>query len=330
MIQTDAGLEPVGFAPMQGREMRSIGLHALAAAVMYVSPLLLFVPAAFISSGLRHGRRGVIGSIAGSTLILGLVTLILGGAQVTLVTGLLRLVMTVGIPAAVATAMIRRSVRSGSVLLTSLVLSTGGFLLVEGMMSATMDFSPYGAIVEELRSATEPTLAMYRQMGVSATTLEAMSHASAVLVNQFVPSLLIIITAMMFVFSLVMIPRLPWGRSASPSLLFRSLQLPDLLLFGFVFGGISPLMRGGWQTAGWNVLVVVSFLYVLQGLAIYRAIVLRLGFRAVGNVMAWGLLLILMLNGVGLFLVFLAGLFDPFFDFRKFKSKGESDESDSD
>lgn len=332
MVQTDTGVGPVEMVRSQRQEARSIGLHALAAAGMYVSPLLLFVPAAFISSGLRHGRRGLIGAIAGSAIILAVGTWILGSASFSVreLTGILRLILTIGIPAAIITGMIRRSSGLGPILLTALLLSVGGFVLVEGLMRASASFSPYQAIVAEFDAASQPTLEFYRRAGVGEQTLEAMTRISRTMVGTFVPAILTIITALMFVFSLVMIPRLPWGRSAAPSLLFRNFRLPDVFLFGFVAGGISPLLGGTARTIGLNLLVVVGFLYLLQGLAIFRAIVLRAGFGPVGNLIAWALLLLMALNGIAAFVLFLAGLFDSFFDFRKPRKKGESNESDSD
>ena len=106
MVESDTRIDPVDTAgspsPSEGR---SIGLHALAAAVMYVSPLLLFVPAALISAGLRHGRKGTLGAVFGSAAILLLVATIFGAPGVSNqdFAGILRMVLTVGLPAAIAT-----------------------------------------------------------------------------------------------------------------------------------------------------------------------------------------------------------------------------------
>ncbi|HWW62173.1 MAG TPA: hypothetical protein VN181_12455, partial [Thermoanaerobaculia bacterium] len=101
-------------------------------------------------------------------------------------------------------------------------------------------------------------------------------------------------------------------------------------LFAFVFGGLTPLMTGTLHTVAANVLMVVAFLYMLQGLAIYRALLLALGVDIGGTILGWMLMLFAMALGVGILLLAIAGLFDPFFDFRHFKRKDDSHESHTD
>jgi len=333
MVDSTTPMNRVGTTESHGpSEARSIGLHALAAAVMYVSPLLLFVPAAYMSAGLRHGRRGLIGAIGGSALVLGVLSLATGpgGIAVRDVSGLLRLVVTVGLPSAWAVFMIRRGARLGLILVGALAIGFLGFLGLEGTMRVVKGYSPYAGIVSEFDVASKPTMEIYRQAGIDSDTLGMMERFSKALVSRFVPSVLAVITALMFLFSLIMLPRLPWTRETAPALLFRGFAMPDWVAVIFVIAGLSPLVRGGPRTAGLNLLVVVGFLYLVQGLAVFRAIVLRLRLRAMGNVVAYGLLGLMMLNGIAPVLLFAVGLFDTFFDFRNYKPKGDSDESDSD
>jgi hypothetical protein len=86
------------------------------------------------------------------------------------------------------------------------------------------------------------------------------------------------------------------------------------------------------QKAAANTLAVVVFLYILQGLAIFRFMLVAVGAGVTGTLLAWTLLGFLTLaGGVGPLLLGVAGLFDPFFDFRHFKKrKDDSDESHSD
>jgi hypothetical protein len=113
--------------------------------------------------------------------------------------------------------------------------------------------------------------------------------------------------------------------------LFRNLALPDWLLFGFILGGLTPIATGLLQKVAANVLTVVVFLYVLQGLAIFRFMLVAVGAGFAGTMLGWTLLAFLTFTGVGPLLLGLAGLFDPFFDFRHFKKrKDDSHESHSD
>jgi uncharacterized protein YybS (DUF2232 family) len=110
---------------------------------------------------------------------------------------------------------------------------------------------------------------------------------------------------------------------------FRYLSLPEWLLFAFVIGGLSPLASGMLQQIGANVLVMVLFLYCLQGLAIFRSFVAATGVGMMGSLFAWMLLGLLTLTGISPLLLCIAGLFDSFFDFRHFNRKDHSDESHS-
>jgi hypothetical protein len=83
------------------------------------------------------------------------------------------------------------------------------------------------------------------------------------------------------------------------------------------------------QQIGANVLAVVAFLYLLQGLAIFRSFIARTSSGFIGSLFAWMLLGFLALTGISQLLLCMAGLFDSFFDFRHFNRKDHSDESHS-
>ncbi|MDX1584198.1 MAG: DUF2232 domain-containing protein [Thermoanaerobaculia bacterium] len=313
-------------------ELRKMGLHALAAAVMYVTPLILFVPAAFITAGIRFGVKGLVTAIGGAALVLLALASILGGWSVSPaeVSGIARLVATVGIPAWIATLMISRRSGIGSILVSAVLASAVGYGAVELVMRSMLSYSPYGAIQAAFEKSGGPTIELYREMGISGEALDAIERFSTAIASTFVPSLMLIITATMFLFSVVMLSRLPWSERGAPNLLFRGFTLPEWVLFGFIVGGLSPFLDGMPRMIGLNVLAIVLFLYVVQGLAVFRGITLKLRLGALGLFVAWAMLAFLTFNGVGLFFLFLAGLFDPFFDFRNFRKKGENDEGNSD
>lgn len=333
MPESTTRLEPAQVRVVSNRgELRSMGLHALAAAVMYVTPLLLFVPAAFISAGIRFGVRGLVVAIGGAVLVLMMLSSIMGGLAISPAeaSGIARLFATVGLPACLATWMISRRSGIGSVLVTAVVTSTVGHGAVELLMRTTVGYSPFNEIQQAFQKAGAPTVELYRGMGMSGEALDAVERFSAAIVSTFIPSLLLIITATMFLFSMVMLSRLPWSERGAANLLLRGFRLPDWVLFGFVLGGISPLLSGLPRTLGLNLLAVVLFLYTIQGLAVFRGITLRLKLGALGMIVAWSMLAFLTFNGVGLFFLFIAGLFDPFFDFRNFRQKGANDEGNTD
>jgi hypothetical protein len=114
--------------------------------------------------------------------------------------------------------------------------------------------------------------------------------------------------------------------------LFRNLAFPDWLLFAFIIGGVSPLMKGVVQHVGANILAVVIFLYLVQGLAIFRSLLVTFGAGLAASLLAYAMLGVLtVVGGIAPLLLSMAGLFDSFFDFRHFmKRKDDSDESHSD
>lgn len=309
-----------------------MGLHALAAAVMYVTPLLLFVPAAFISAGIRFGTKGLVIAVGGAVLVLVALAAIMGGLAISPAeaSGIVRLFATVGLPACIATFLISRRSGIGPVLVAAVLTSAAGYGAVEILMRTTVDYSPYGAMQQAFENAGAPTVELYRGMGMSGEALDAVERFSTAIAATFIPSLLLIITATMFLFSIVMLSRLPWSERGAPNLLLRGFRLPDWVLFGFVLGGVSPLLSGLPRTVGLNLLAVVLFLFTIQGLAVFRGVTLRWKLGAFGMMVAWAMLAFLSFNGVGVFFLFLAGLFDPFFDFRNFRQKGDNNEGNTD
>ena len=75
---------------------------------------------------------------------------------------------------------------------------------------------------------------------------------------------------------------------------------------------------------------MVAFLYLLQGLAVLRGVLIAAGVSVAGSLVAFMFIGVLVFMGVGLLLLAVVGLFDPFFHFRNFKRKDESHESHSD
>lgn len=336
MTVTTTQVDPVllGGTRPSGSAARSSVLHALAAAVLWLMPLLvIFAPAAFISSGLRNGWKGMLGSIIGAAALLSPLVIaaapaerFMYGSQIAL------LVAETGLGAIAATLLIRRRLSSGSVLLAGVGGSAAGFLLTELTVRAMHGQSIYAAVLQAFRANAKSLVDGWRARGMTQDVLSAMQSASETLAASFVPSMLIIGMIMSFVVSLVAIPRLPAGvvTGTAESLRFRAFRLPEWLLLLFVAGGLSPLAEGLVQRVGLNLLAIVVFLYVLQGLAIFRAMLAKLQLGFFGIAMAFLLLIFLAQFLVSPVLLFVAGLFDPFFDFRNMHRKDESNESDSD
>jgi len=341
---TDTPLHGATAAISFGRSLRFIAGYAILIALMLVSPLFVFIPAALFYSTIRHGRRTswsalIIGStLAGAVVIAGA-----NAPQTTLAEGqmslayLVALILGVGLPAMAVTPMVERGESFGRVLMTAILFSIAGLTATEISMRQITGFSPFADQVISAKATTAKLVATYQSAGIPSDAIPFLRRWMDIAID-CLPAFLLIDVAMVFVLSIVLFGRVRAWRDVverrplpeSQPYLFRNLSLPEWLLFAFVIGGLSPLLSGLAQRVGSNILAVVTFLYLLQGFAIFRSFLAATGVGFGGIVFAWVILGLLTLTGVGPLLLSIAGLFDSFFDFRKFNRKDHSDESHSD
>jgi hypothetical protein len=327
-----------------GRLVRSVAIYSLLTALMIVTPMLVFVPAALFHCAIRNGRRAAwVTVLVAFALACGYVSMMSTAAADTV-----RLAWTyvagvafgVALPAMSALPLIERGEKFGRVLLFLLIGSTIGLTATELGSRTLLHFSPFAAQVAQVQQETANLMQVYRTNGMAPEVLRVFER-SAGYTTYLMPAVMLTYIALFFVLSLLMFGRLKAWRELSArrgnsealgAYLFRNLSLPEWLLFAFLLGGVTPLVHGMAQKVAANLLAVVIVLYVLQGLAIFRFLLVAMGVGLVGTVMAWLLLLFLTITGgVGPLLLGVAGLFDPFFDFRHFKKrKDDSHESHSD
>jgi hypothetical protein len=199
-------------------------------------------------------------------------------------------------------------------------------------------FSPYAAQVAQWQQASAEAVQLYRSKGMPADVVQYaqrwVGYTTFVL-----PAMILIQMSLVFSLSLLMLGRLKAWREVAVRATTRmrsaricsNFSLPDWLLFAFILGGLTPLVTGLAQKVAANTLTIVVFLYILQGLAIFRFMLAAMGVGVVGTLVGWLLLAFLTLTGIGPLLLGVAGLFDSFFDFRHFKKrKDDSNESHSD
>ncbi|HEY8134014.1 MAG TPA: DUF2232 domain-containing protein [Thermoanaerobaculia bacterium] len=327
-----------------GQSVRYVTGYAILIAVMLVSPLFVFLPAALFHCAIKNGRR-----IAWVALVIGAVlagAIIVTGAnspQVTVaeanmsVAYLVALILAIALPAMAVLPMVERAESFGRVLLAALLFSAIGLAATEMGMRAVADFSPFADQVAAARVTAAKFITNYQSAGIPSDAIGFLRKWMEIGVY-CLPAFLLVDIALVFVLSLVLFGRLRTWRdvieqrqpNVSSPYLFRNLSLPEWLLFAFVIGGLSPLSSGLTQRVGANVLALVTFLYLLQGLAIFRSFLAAAGAGFAGVLFAYVILGLLTLTGIAPLLLSIAGLFDSFFDFRKFNRKDHSDESHSD
>jgi len=345
MIETSLQSEPAAITgPSFGRIVRQVAGYAILIAVMLVSPLFVFLPAAIFQCTLRNGRRTtwaalfVGAALAGAVVVAGT-----NSPKVTLaeanmsVAYLVALILAIALPSMAVVPMIERAESFGRVLLTAILFSVIGLGATEMAMRAGTGFSPFTDQVASFQVSAAKVITNYQSAGLAPDVIGFMRKWLNIIVY-CLPAFLLLDVVLVFVLSIVLLGRMRTWRNmlerrevslASPYL-FRNLSLPDWLLFAFVIGGLSPLASGLAQRVGANVLALVAFLYLLQGLAIFRWLLVASGAGFIGVLFAYLILGVLTLTGIGPLLLSITGLFDSFFDFRKFNRKDHSDESHSD
>jgi Predicted membrane protein (DUF2232) len=343
MIETSLQHEQPVATPVRsfGKRARNMAGYTILTALMFVSPLRVFLPAALLHCGIRNGRRAAWMMLAVSAAMAALLVYLTSRAgtasDVSITFGyLLGIFLAIAVPALAVLPLVERGERFGRVLIYALLLGIAGLAVTELTMRMVTGVSPYAAQLAEAHATTATMVASYEKAGFPADAVRFFRRWMDI-GSLCLPALLLIDVTLVFVFSLVMLGRLRAWRdfalhrttSMGTVYRFRNLSLPEWLLFAFIASGLSPLASGIVQQIGANVLAVVSFLYLLQGLAIFRTFVAGTGAGIMGSLFAWTLLGFLALTGISQVLLCMAGLFDSFFDFRHFNRKDHSDESHS-
>jgi hypothetical protein len=346
VTETSVHHEPV---PLPGRSAgqtaRSVAGHGVLVALMLISPLFVFIPAALFHCGIRNGKRIAWSALLVAAALAGLLAVQSANAPGTAIADaemgysyLLALILGIAVPAMVVLPLVARGEQFGRVLMIAVIVSILGLATTEVIMRATTGFSPYAEQVVKARLTSAQFISVYEKAGMPADAIRVLKRWTGVGAS-CLPAFFLIDVIIVFVLSLVMFGRLrAWRqfvttREAAPAAgiyLFRNLSLPEWLLFAFVIGGIAPLATGLLQKVAANVLAVVTFLYLLQGLAIFRSLLAAVGAGFAGVMFGYLLLAFLTITGIAPLLLSLAGLFDSFFDFRHFKRKDHPDESHPD
>ena len=328
-----------------GRVARSIAVHALTTALMIVTPMMVFVPAALLHCGIRNGRRAAWLAAALSMAPFAFYLAVAPAAPAADPNSgwasLAVMAFAVMLPTLLVMPLVERGEKFGTVLAFLLLGSMLGLAATEAISRAMLDYSPYAAQLADYQRVNGAMAQEYQKRGAPAEWIRGVEQAGKF--SLFVlPAVLLTTLSFAFILSLLMLGRLnAWRELAARrgdhealgAYLFRNFSLPDWVLFAFVLGGLTPVATGLVQKVAANTLMVVVFLYILQGLAIFRFLLGAMGGGVAQTIFGWLMLglLTLLTAGVPVLLLGVAGLFDSFFDFRHFKKrKDDSHESHSD
>jgi predicted membrane protein DUF2232 len=323
------------------KSLRQLAGYSILTAVMFVTPLFVFLPAALFHAGVRHGKRLAWSALPIGAFIAALLAIPTSHAPGTTPAEanmsfayLIALILGIGLPSLLVLPLVQRGESFGRVLMIAVLSSMLGLTATQLIMQNAAGFSPYADQIASAKVTAAKFITAYQQAGIPSEAITFLKKWMNIGVY-CLPAFLLMDVALVFVLSLVMLGRLrAWRdfveqrqKTFTSPYLFRNLALPEWLLFAFVIGGLSPLATGLPQRVGANVLALVVFLYLLQGLAIFRAVLTAAGAGFVGVMFAYFLLGLLTLTGIGPLLLSIAGIFDSFFDFRHFNRKDHPDES---
>src|SRR5258706_5389504 len=166
--------EPVAIpARSFGKQVRSMAGYTLVTALMFVSPLFVFIPASLLHCGIRMGRRAawllLVLSTAAAALLIYPAAASSTAAEASASYGfLLGLFLAVAVPGLAVLPMVERGEKFGRVLLYALVMSIVGLAVTELTMRVFANFSPYAAQVTEARQTAAKLVAGYAKAGFPA------------------------------------------------------------------------------------------------------------------------------------------------------------------
>jgi uncharacterized protein YybS (DUF2232 family) len=332
-----------------GRMVRSVSGYALLMALMFLTPLVVFLPAALFLCGIRNGRRATwLALAAGAVIGIGIGIGAAAANHPGATAGDIRLtyaylafeLLALALPAMIVFPLLERGASFGKLLMAALLIAVPALAVTEFGSRALLGISPYADQFAQFELVKAQVIANYQHTAGVPPEAVDMVRRGFERASTFVPSLAVNLVIVFFTLSILMYGRLrAWRefvrtREVSESARiyrFRNFSLPEWLLFAFVVSGLAPLATGLLQKVASNVLVVVLFLYLLQGLAIFRSLLAAIGVNGLGLLFAFLLLGFLSLTaGIAPILLTIAGLFDSFFDFRKFRRKDDSNESHTD
>lgn len=171
---------------------------------------------------------------------------------------------------------------------------------------------------KEINDSMAQAVAIYEKAGVTGDDLAAMKQSMAMagaLIVKIYPSLMTVMLIATAGFNVALLRRIGtrWGVEVKIGN-FAEFRNPEqlvwlLILSGFAMLAVSPLV----SVPALNVLVVLSLLYFLQGLAVITTVIAR---QAYAGIMRAALYVMLVFQPYLAFIVAVIGIFDLWGDFR--------------
>jgi uncharacterized protein YybS (DUF2232 family) len=178
-------------------------------------------------------------------------------------------------------------------------------------------------ISAEISSSLKQALAIYEKGGVTGEDLELVKRSmttAAELLQRLYPALITVMLVVIAGCNLVLVKKTTAKTAVNLAIGdFSTFRNPDLLVWALILTGIALLLPASpIATPALNILLIISMLYLFQGMAIISALVTKHSFPALVRVLMYAMLII---QPYLLALVAIIGLFDIWVDFRTPKTQ---------
>lgn len=298
---------------LKGALLGVVGSFVLFATYLAIPPLGIFsgilapYPAAY--NRLMHGRLAALIVILGSATALTALFGIFAGSLYLAMCALIGVVM----PELVA-----RGFSASRALFWTTLLNVLLFVIGFVAYSAVSGVDLAGMISAEISSSMKQAVSIYEKAGVKGEDLDLLKRtiaSGAEMLAKLYPAMVTVLLITIAGINLALLKK-SFAKTATPLPIgeFSSYRTPDLLVWLLIASGFALVLpESAVTTPALNLLMVVSLLYFLQGLAVISTIATRNSVSTLIRVMMYAMLII---QPYLLALIAGIGLFDLWADFR--------------
>jgi uncharacterized protein YybS (DUF2232 family) len=205
----------------------------------------------------------------------------------------------------------------------TVALNLGAILVLAVIYGVTQRANPHAQVLKVINASISQVSSLYEQIGVKGDELKALQSGmqqAGALIGRVYPSLLVVSLAVVAGMNLGLLLKFSARLPALPATGdFKSFKNPEQLVWALIVAGFAMLLNNQQvSTAALNLLVVIVFLYFIQGTAIISQFFTR---HAVPGFVRVIFYIFLALQPYLVVAVAALGIFDIWGDFRSPKKQ---------
>lgn len=204
-----------------------------------------------------------------------------------------------------------------------------GFMVILNLgylffISLSGEFGPFEMINRYLEEHLRVTLQAYEEMGISKENLHEIETYGKTIIETVSLSLMIVGIGFCVWLNVVTArPVFRWGKLEYPGFIpMDRWQAPETMIWGVIGSGFALfLFTGVIKLIAANVLIVLMFIYLFQGMSI---ILFFLNKYHLPTWLRFGVYFLIIIQQLFLVILAIAGLFDQWIDFRRLRAESET------